>query len=117
MSNTFSSPGQILAPTPNTGPAVAGSGNSGLLGSDGFLSKLGETAIDIAGLLGRTEIEKARIEAQGNADRRNPSIEASQRAAGFLPPTQFVADNKTPLLIMGGVAMVAVALTIAVIRK
>ena len=119
MSNSFPSPGQILAPTPTSAPAVAGSGNSGFLGNDGFLSKFGETALDVAGLFGRAEIEKARLEAQAAADRRNPSIEASQRRAGIFQVPQVVTDNKTPLLIMGGIALVgvAVAVTIAANQK
>ncbi|PXA04824.1 hypothetical protein DDZ13_06575 [Coraliomargarita sinensis] len=89
--------------------------SGGFLGDDGFLSKAGETALDIVGLYGQYDLEKRKIETAGS--NKNPEIAASQARAGVVP--QFIVDNRVPLYIVGGIAAVGViaAITITASRR
>jgi hypothetical protein len=70
--------------SPYTIPSGSTNGNGGFLGNDGFLSKAGETALDLFGIYGNYEIEKAKIENAGSG-RQDPQITDSQARAGFFP--------------------------------
>lgn len=85
------------------------------MGEDGFLSKLGETALDLVGLYGEYDLQKTRIENAGG-DRQDPSVAASQARAGV---GGFVVDNRVPIYVVGGIVVVGViaAITIAALRK
>lgn len=112
---TTSNPGnQFLAPYAI--PAGTTSNGGGFLGSDGFLSKAAETAVDLFGLYGSVELQKAQIENAGS-DRGDPVIVASQTRAGFLP--SMVQDFSVPVYVIGGLAAVGIlaAITIAATRK
>lgn len=130
MSDQFSFLGQPVDPTNGqlittsnpanqfTGPYVPPAGKTsggGFLGADGFLSKLGETAVDIFGLYGSYEVQKAQIGAA--KDRGDPVLTDSQARAGFFPG--IVQDYSVPIYIVGGIAVVGViaAITIAATRK
>jgi len=93
---------------------IGGSGFQ-ILGPDGFLSKAGETALELIGLYGQYDLEKTRIKTGGS--QKNPEIEASQARAGILP--QVIVDNRVPIYIVGGIAVVGVlaAITIAATRR
>lgn len=97
---------------PTRGQPASHEPSGGLLGDDGFLSKAGETFIDLLGLYGQNEIEKSRLKTQTN--QRNPEIEASQSRAGVVP--QFIVDNRTPYIV-GGAIVAGVALAIFILRK
>lgn len=103
------------APPSATSPATASSG--GILGSDGFLSKAGETFIDLVGLYGEYDLRKTELENTGN-DRRNPEQEASERRAGMIPQTvRFVSDNRVPIYVVGGIAAVGIIAAIVINQR
>lgn len=88
---------------PGLDPSTTGSG-SNFLGNDGLLSKAGETALDLLGLYGQSEIDRRRLRTVQNE--KDPEISASQNRAGIVP--QFVIDNRMPFYIIGGVAAVGI---------
>lgn len=112
--NSFTEPYPILsqdAATPTTGQSTGG----GMLGNDGFLSKAGETFIDLVGLYGEYDIKKRSLKI--DESQKNPEIQASQARARILP--QVIVDNRVPIYIVGGIAVVGIlaAITIAASRK
>jgi len=103
---------RIFAPSPVANPP-ARSNSGGMLGDDGFLTKAGETAIDLLGLFGREAI-RSEFEV-GNSDNRDPAQEQSEQRAGILPETvRFVLDNRVPIYVVGGIAAVGVIAAIVI---
>lgn len=90
-----------------TAPYVppAGQTSGAFLGADGFLSKVGETAVDLFGLYGNYEIQKAQISA--SKDRKDPVIVASQQRAGIIPES-FPAKE----LFVGGAIVAGVSILV-----
>jgi hypothetical protein len=85
---------------------------SGFLGADGFMSKVGETALDLFGLYGDYEIQKAQIEAATNDS--NPEITASQEQAGVVE-TQFpLKELAVGGAIVAGVSILVIGVIVAV---
>jgi hypothetical protein len=93
-------------------PSDAAISGSGFLGADGFMSKVGETALDLFGLYGDYEIQKAQIEAATNDS--NPEITASQEQAGVVE-TQFpLKEVAVGGAIVAGVSILVIGVIVAV---